>query len=146
MPMRPGLSGEADENTRLLNGDEEQDDSHSYRAAEEGAFQLHGKDSSNGSSSNSKYDKHQNDTHHVRIPGGQKRNRSGLWKIAANQADRAQHRKEISEKLREIDGSVFTDYHKSDDFLKTIKNKKLKQFYVDQNARISAWYEVDAGA
>lgn len=143
MPIRPGLNGEADENTRLLNGDEEHGTS--YRAANEGAFQLHGKDSSNGSSSNSKYDKHQNDTHHVRIPGGPKRKGSGLWKIAANQADRAQHRKEISEKLREIDGSVFTNCYKSDDFLNSIKNKKVKQFYIDQNARISGWYEVDAG-
>ncbi|KAK9895593.1 hypothetical protein P389DRAFT_170303 [Cystobasidium minutum MCA 4210] len=156
MPIRPGLNGEADETTRLLNTDEEQGDSHAYRAADQGTFQLHGKDGSDNSS-NGKYDKHQHDTHHVKFPApppspsqrDQKRTRgdrggAGLWKIAAHEADRAQHRREISEKLRTIDGSVFTECHMADEKLTDIKNKKVKQFYRDQNARISAWFEVDA--
>lgn len=143
MPIRADLSGNTDEHTRLLAGDEEQGDSHSYRAADEGTFQFHSKDSNGTGNGNG----HGHDKRHdnVQLPSGQKRSGSGIWKNAATAGARAEHRKEMSEKLKEIDGDAFTEFKVSDEYIKGLKNKKLQAFYKDQNARISAWFEVDAG-
>lgn len=144
MPIRTGLG---DEHASLLQHDEEQGgQAATFNAADEGTFQLNG--------NNDSHDRP--DDHHVRLskpgPSNHQRSRAGkrdygsLWKSAAKAGVRAAHRKEISESLKNIDTQAFTSSLKSDDELKSIKNKKIKRFYEAQNARISSWFEVDAGA
>lgn len=42
-----------------------------------------------------------------------------------------------------IDGECFEEYRVSDEDLKQMKNKKIRTFYQEQNARLDDWLEVD---
>jgi len=50
----------------------------------------------------------------------------------------------LKKELRTGMGDHFEKYRKSDDDLKEIKNKKVRKFYEEQNARLDDWLEVDA--
>ena len=52
---------------------------------------------------------------------------------------------ELKKKLKEgVDTDEFEKFRKSQDELKVIKNKKVRQFYEGQNERLNDWIEVDA--
>lgn len=154
MPIRPGLNGQPDEHTALLQGGEEANGGGagegrpSYRAADEGTFQLssHSEDKSKLINRNS--------DEVSSVCGSNKSNklpwRNDIFATTAQGSSSSRskkHRIEISEKLKEVIdiSSAFTECKMKDEDLKRIKNKKLRGFYTEQNARISAWFEVDAG-
>lgn len=67
------------------------------------------------------------------------------FKDAANTALEDQRREDLKKALLEgIDRDQLEKYRKSDDELKTIKNKKVRKFYEAQNDRLNDWLEVDS--
>ncbi|KAK5203263.1 hypothetical protein LTR96_010923 [Exophiala xenobiotica] len=54
------------------------------------------------------------------------------------------HKQDLSKRLQEgVDTGAFERYRKSDEELKEIKKKKVREFYSDQNSKLDDWREVD---
>ncbi|KXL45449.1 MAG: hypothetical protein FE78DRAFT_70933 [Acidomyces sp. 'richmondensis'] len=73
--------------------------------------------------------------------------RPKLWRFkdAANTALEDKRREELKKALLHgINRDQLEKFRKSDEELKAIKNKKLRQFYEEQNERLTDWLEVDA--
>ncbi|CAG5188002.1 uncharacterized protein ALTATR162_LOCUS11844 [Alternaria atra] len=66
------------------------------------------------------------------------------FRDAIDQTLRENRANEMKQKLIDnIDHEALEIYRKSDESLKTIKNKKVRNFYEEQNERIDDWAEVD---
>lgn len=80
-------------------------------------------------------------------PNGNARPKPSLFRFrdAASTALQDERREGLKKALLEgIDRDQLEKFRKSDDELKAIKNKKLRQFYSEQNDRLNDWLEVDA--
>lgn len=78
---------------------------------------------------------------------GNAKPRPKMWsfKDAANTALEDKRRDELKKTLLHgINRDDLEVFRKSDDDLKEIKNKKVRAFYEEQNARLNDWLEVDA--
>lgn len=78
---------------------------------------------------------------------GNARPRPEIWKFkdAARTALEDKRREDLKNKLLTgINRDELEEFRKSDEELKEIKNKKVRQFYKDQNQRLNDWLEVDA--
>jgi len=76
--------------------------------------------------------------------GSSKYRYGAVWHRAAQTAKRNKHRVEISEKLRDFPSDKFNNQHRSREEIKVITNKKVREFYAEQNRRLEDWFEVDA--
>lgn len=64
---------------------------------------------------------------------------------ATNKAMEDQRRTHIKNKLiNAVKGNELESYRKSEDDLKSIENKKVKEFYKQQNQALNDWLEVDS--
>jgi len=75
------------------------------------------------------------------------RNKPNLFRFkdAARTALHDRRREDLKQKiLGGVESVNIEQYRKSDDELKEIKNKKVKKYYQEQNARLDDWAEVDA--
>lgn len=78
---------------------------------------------------------------------GDARPRPKIWRFkdAATTALEDRRREQLKEALLEnVDREGLEKFRKSDEELKTIKNKKVRAFYEAQNERLNDWLEVDA--
>ncbi|CAN8101974.1 unnamed protein product [Discula destructiva] len=67
------------------------------------------------------------------------------FKDAASKATEDERRNHIKDTLIDaVKGDELESFRKSDDELKSIKNKKVKQFYEEQNEALGDWLEVDS--
>ena len=78
---------------------------------------------------------------------GDAKPRPQIWRFkdAANTALEDKRREDLKKALLAgIDREGLEKFRKSDKELKEIKNKKVRQFYQEQNARLNDWLEVDS--
>ena len=78
---------------------------------------------------------------------GDARPRPKVWRFkdAAVTALEDHRREQLKQQLLTgIDRDALEQFRKSDEELKEIKNKKVREFYEAQNARLNDWLEVDA--
>jgi len=78
---------------------------------------------------------------------GNARPRPNVWRFrdAVDTAMEDKRRDELKKALLSgVDRDGLEKFRKSDDELKEFKNKKVKQFYEQQNQRLNDWLEVDA--
>ncbi|TKA25513.1 hypothetical protein B0A50_05374 [Salinomyces thailandicus] len=111
-----------------------------------GSSQSGARDSRPLSSSN-RSDLESGQNGHANGRNGDAKPRPKIWRYhdGDNTAMEDKQREDMKKKLLEgIDRYGLESFRKSDDELKAMKNKKVRQFYEQQNQRLNDWLEVDA--